>query len=94
MFTLPPLIYLLLLIDRYGEGTGYYTSPFGTPYSERSLAPNTDKRPYTVYEVVKPIQVEGGKIAPWFDEPGGGIQYIMPESLDQLVKEGILKEVK
>ncbi|MFR8177395.1 MAG: TNT domain-containing protein [Christensenellales bacterium] len=81
-------------IDRYGEGTGYYTSPFGTPYSERSLAPNTDKRPYTVYEVVKPIQVEGGKIAPWFDEPGGGIQYIMPESLDQLVKESILKEVK
>ena len=81
-------------IDRYGEGTGYYTSPFGTPYSERSVAPNTDKRPYTVYEVVKPIQVEGGKIAPWFDEPGEGIQYIMPESLDQLVKEGILKKVK
>ena len=35
----------------------------------------TDKKPYTVFEVVKPVEVQAGKIAPWFGEKGGGIQY-------------------
>ena len=28
---------------------------------------------YSVFEVVEPINVKAGKIAPWFDESGGGI---------------------
>jgi hypothetical protein len=31
--------------------------------------------PYYRYEVLKPLRVAAGKTAPWFDQPGGGIQY-------------------
>ena len=61
-------------IDRYGSDYGSFTSPEGTPYEMRAVAPGTDQRPYSVFEVVEPINVKSGSIASWFDEPGGGIQ--------------------
>ena len=63
------------LIDRYGYDGGTFVSPKGTSYTERALPIGTDQKPYTVFEVVKPIEVQAGKIAPWFGEKGGGIQY-------------------
>ena len=61
-------------IDRYGSDYGSFTSPEGTPYEMRAVAPGTDQRPYSVFEVVEPINVKSGSIASWFDEPGRGIQ--------------------
>ena len=61
-------------IDRYGSDYGSFTSLEGTPYEMRAVAPGTDQRPYSVFEVVEPINVKSGSIASWFDEPGGGIQ--------------------
>ena len=81
-------------IDRYGYESGRYVSPAGTPYEQRALAPGTEKKPYKVYEIVKPVEVQAGKIAPWFDEPGGGTQYVFDESIADLLEKGILKEVK
>lgn len=63
-------------IDRYGFEGGTFVSPEGIPYPSRALAPGTENKPYNVYEVIKPIEVQAGKIAPWFGEPGGGIQYM------------------
>lgn len=81
-------------IDRYGYDGGYYTSPMDTPYEQRAVAPGTDQRPYSQFEVVKPIEaVEEGKIAPLFDEPGGGIQYEMPDSIANLIEEGYLRRI-
>ncbi|MGC0871251.1 glycohydrolase toxin TNT-related protein, partial [Pantoea agglomerans] len=83
------------LIDRYGYPGGKYTSPVGTPYSMRALAPGTETKPYTVYEVMKPIpRVLESKIAPWFGEIGLGTQYLLPESVQSLIDSGHLKEVK
>ena len=48
-------------MDRYGGETGKFVSPKGTPYTNRSLPPGSDARPYNVYEVVKPIDVQSGK---------------------------------
>ena len=46
------------------------------------------------YVVKKDIDdVESGKIAPAFDQEGGGTQYILPDSVDQLVDDGYLEEV-
>ena len=65
-----------------------------TPYEQRAVAPGTDQRPYSQFEVVKPIEaVEEGKIAPLFDEPGGGIQYEMPDSIANLIEEGYLRRI-
>ena len=63
-------------IDRYGSDFGTFTSPEGIPYEQRAVAPGTDLKPYSVFEVIEPIKVKSGIIAPWFDEPGGGIQYL------------------
>jgi hypothetical protein len=34
------------------------------------------------------------KIAKAFEQSGGGIQYELPLSINQLIKEGFLKEIK
>jgi hypothetical protein len=48
-------------VDRCGYDGGTFVSPEGTPYSQRALAPGTEKKPYTIFEVMKPIAVQGGK---------------------------------
>lgn len=48
----------------------------------RALPPGTDSKPYTVYEVLKPIpDVQESKIAPWFGEMGMGTQYKLEKSV-------------
>ncbi len=79
---------------RYGSDFGTFTSPEGIPYEMRALAPGTDMKPYSVFEVVEPINVKAGEIAPWFDEPGGGIQYLLPDTVDKLLDAGILRRIK
>ena len=81
-------------IDRYGSDFGSFTSPEGIPYEMRAVAPGTDLKPYSVFEVVEPINVKAGDIAPWFDEPGGGIQYLLPDTVDELLDAGILRRIK
>ena len=83
-----------LRIDRYGSDFGLFTSPEGIPYEMRAVAPGTDLKPYSVFEVVEPINVKAGEIAPWFDEPGGGIQYLLPDTVDELLDAGILRRIK
>lgn len=80
-------------IDRYGYEGGTFASPQGTPYANRALAPRTESKPYNIYEVVKPVDVQGGKIASWFDQPGGGIQYEFSQSISKLLESGIIKKV-
>ena len=81
-------------IDRYGSDYGSFTSPEGIPYEMRAVAPGTDQKPYRVFEVVEPINVKSGSIAPWFDEPGGGIQYLLPDTVDELLDAGILRRIQ
>jgi len=81
-------------IDRYG-GSGYsrFFSPQGTPDWARSLPPGTAGQPLRTFEVVKPFEVESGTVAPWFNQPGGGLQYRTPVNLDTLLNRGIIKGV-
>ncbi len=81
------------VVDRYGGDTGKFVSPQGTPYANRSLPPGSDARPYSAYEVVKPIDVQSGKIAPWFDQPGGGTQYQFTQSIENLIQSGYLRRL-
>jgi hypothetical protein len=81
------------LIDRYGgfytdtvfHDKGTFVSPKGIPYAERALPPGTDKKPYRAYRVIKTIvSIKKGEIIPWFNEPGLGIQYQTPVTIDSL----------
>jgi hypothetical protein len=82
------------IVDRYGGETGKFVSPKGTPYENRSLPPGSDARPYHVYEVVKSIDVKAGKIAAWFGQPGGGIQYQFTQSIEELIQSGYLRRLQ
>jgi len=84
-------------LDRYGEPGGSFLAPKGTPYGERALAPGAKSEKYYEYEVVKPLPVMQGKIAPAFGEPGGGIQ-ILPNmeqrvNIEWLINNGYLRKV-
>jgi len=51
------------------------------------------KKPYKVYEVLKPFDVEAARIAPWFGEDGLGIQYFDSKMVQERV-DGKLKFLK
>ncbi|HWC79840.1 MAG TPA: TNT domain-containing protein [Pseudonocardiaceae bacterium] len=81
------------LIDRYGSGYGSFLAPAGESYASRSIPPQSlDGSPaadcdYHSYRVLRPFAVDAGPAAPWFAQPGGGVQYeldaaLLPEQPD------------
>ncbi|GEM56358.1 hypothetical protein B0A58_00240 [Flavobacterium branchiophilum NBRC 15030 = ATCC 35035] len=83
-------------VDENGnfQDKGTFAGKEGTPYTERALPKGTDAKPYKRYEVIKEIPtVSKGEIIPWFGEKGGGIQYELPASINDLIKEGYIKPI-
>ena len=79
---------------RYGPNSGNFAAPIGTAPTKLSLAPGTVLKPYSKYEVIKQIDnVMMGKIAPWFDEQGGGIQYMFDKSVQELLNGEFIKKI-
>lgn len=83
------------VIDRYGPSDGDFASPSGTPFDQRALPPSSVGSNYTQYEVLKPLpdSVTEGAIAPWFEQPGGGVQYVFDHPISWYVENGYLGEV-
>lgn len=82
-------------LTRFGQATGRYTAPAGTPFVNRAM-------PYTEaeysdnehqYVVIKPLPVKTSVTAPAFNKVGGGIQYKTEESIQYYLDEGYLEEV-
>ena len=46
-----------------------------------------------MYRVRQPVQVLTGAAIPWFDQPGGGTAYLLPDAVGELVALGRLVEV-
>ncbi|KAL8283482.1 hypothetical protein RQP46_005585 [Phenoliferia psychrophenolica] len=89
-------------VDRFGYEGGRYVSPAGTPYVQRALPPQNLDTPtgdprypynYRVYEVQKAIVVLAGPIAPWFGQPGGGVQYMTYSNISRLLRGGYLRQL-
>ena len=40
---------------------------------------------------MQPIQVLAGRVAPWFSQIGGGIQYKLDAPLNQLISDGLIQ---
>jgi len=81
-------------IDRYGESTGRFLSPVGTPYEQRSLGPYTSMSQYHKYKVIKPIpNVQSGKVAAWGSWKGGGTQYLLEYNVNYYLNNGYLEEI-
>jgi len=80
-------------IDRFGDETGKYVSPYGTPIEMRALPPNNAMQ-YNSYLIVKPIEVRSSVVAPWFGKIGYGVQYRLPRTINDLLKRGIIIPLK
>jgi filamentous hemagglutinin len=51
-------------------------------------------RPYFKYEVLLPItDVTQSKILPWFGQPGRGVQFKLPESIEFYLNNGHLRKM-
>jgi RHS repeat-associated protein len=88
--TLPPGS----VIDRYGGPGGSFASPQGTSPWARSLPHGVEKSPLNAYEVIKPIEVDAGRAAPWFNQPGGGTQFDFGRSVQSLIDAGYLRPLR
>ena len=79
------------VLDRYGDNnSGRYFSPSGASFGERALPPFMKNKPKTTYIAKKPIPNKKGLIAPWFDEPGMGIQHFTDMEVKHLEDNGYL----
>ena len=79
------------IIDRYGGETGRFFSPAGTSFEARALPAGSG--PLNTYEVLKPLDVQAGIVAPAFGQPGLGIQYMAPQTVADLIEGGFIKPV-
>ena len=94
------------VLGRFGHPGGAYLAPDGTPFSELSLPPHSALNPYYRYFVKDPnllpsgYHIEQSQVAPWFHQPGGGIQYRVigrdgtDASIDSLLESGYLGDVR
>jgi len=89
------------LIDRFGSEWGKYVSPAAAPYMQRALPPSNLNTPlddprfpnsYHVYRVMEPLVVMSGPIAPWFGQPGQGVQYELTAPVRDLLALKKLKQ--
>ena len=88
------------ILERSGSPAGQFLSPKGTPLAARSLPPGAETRPLTTYKVIKPFEVMGGRVAPWYNKPGLGTAFDVgvPETpnrtIQDLIDSGHLIQIK
>ena len=81
-------------IDRFGgSDVSRFFSPTGTPAAMRALPPGTAQQPLRTFEVLKPIGVESGQVAPAFNQIGLGTQFRSSQQLGELLEQGFLREI-
>ncbi|KAE8153217.1 hypothetical protein BDV25DRAFT_38800 [Aspergillus avenaceus] len=88
-------------LDRFGSQYGGYLAPRGTPFAWRSIPPgnlnphaNSTQYNYWVWRVKVPFNVTGGPIAPWFGQPGFGLQFYYEAGLGELESQGFIELVE
>lgn len=85
------------IIDRYRKPSGSFVADYKTPFPERSLPSNTDlsRSNYHKYKILSPLHnVQTSRVAPWFNQLGGGIQHKLPQSVEALERGKYLREIR
>lgn len=80
-------------VDRFGDQLGNTVYAARTRYPHRSLPPDYIERQYRVYRVRDPLRALTGTAIPWFGQPGGGMAYLLPRPIRDLLHEGVLVEI-
>jgi hypothetical protein len=82
------------VVDRFGTPGGNLVYAARTPYENRSLPPEWINSGYHVYRLQRPLRALTGVAVPWFEQPGGGTAYVLPRSVQELLDDGTLVEVR
>jgi hypothetical protein len=80
-------------VDRFGDQAGNTVYAARTRYPFRSLPPDFISREYRVYRLRDPLRAVVGTAVPWFGQPGGGVAYLLPRSIKDLITDGVLVEM-
>ncbi|MDY3868507.1 MAG: TNT domain-containing protein [Pyramidobacter sp.] len=82
------------VISRYGSPRGRFVAPDATSIEERAMARTTDLKNFHRYKVLEDIEnVSSGVTMPWFDKKGGGLQFLLPDSVQNLIGKKMLEEI-
>lgn len=79
------------LLQRTGSLYGSFVAPYGTPSQLLSLPYDKIGQATTILEVAQPINVLAGRVAPWFGQIGGGTQYLLSSSVNDLINQGAIR---
>ena len=82
------------IIQRIGGTGGTFAAPYYTDPMSLSLPYHQMKYmgTPTMYVVNQPITVTAGQAAPWFGQYGGGTQYLLPNTIQELLDLDILSK--
>jgi hypothetical protein len=89
LVTLPPGTEL----DRYGDPSGNTLYTAGTEFPYRSHPAERAEAEYHVYRLRYAVRALTGTAVPWFDQPGGGVAFLLERSVAELLEEGVLEEI-
>lgn len=70
-----------LVVSRFGYPGGAFLAPDNTYFAQLALPPASQVAPFFEYVVADPAalppgyRIEQSQLAPWFGQPGGGVQY-------------------
>ena len=79
------------MLQRTGSLYGSFVAPAGTPSQLLALPYDKIGQVPVYLQVQQPLQVLAGKVAPWFGQMGGGTQYVLNSSVQQLITDGVLR---
>lgn len=82
-----------MLLDRFGSDYGNFFSPAGAAYGKRALPYVCLQQAYTVFRVNAPLSVWAGRAAPWFDQPGGAIQFETDANAARMIQGAVIVPV-
>lgn len=83
------------VFDAVEPETAHHLYAWGTPFSQRSQPPDAIGGSYHQYEVLRdlPGNVQEGRAAPWFGQPGGGSMLVLDRPIRWYVDQGLLVEL-
>jgi hypothetical protein len=75
------------VVQRIGGTGGNFVAPYFTDGFSSALPYDKMSQMFSpsVYVLKEPLQVIAGHTAPWFGQYGGGIQYMLPQSIQALL---------
>ena len=79
------------VFSRIGSTAGHYVAPVGTTLSESGLPSDYPNQIVSLWEVTEKFPLKAGISAPWKGALGGGVQYLLPMSVEELAARGYIK---